>query len=258
MVKEQVCFSYKGDEVGEDWIQSDFCDGWYHENCSGLPEVIISQLLQANYLLFRCSLCLDNKKVEETTRKRIKDTIQEMLPSIMETAWEKPIIIIIPSFQTHSEKQDITRGFSYLASNDTRLTTSLRNNRRHCVIQPHYSHNRARETDQQRKLFSLPLKHGGLNIIMPKDRKIDSRQSQEFSKCLDENDPVEADRLQSEALTRHRKRRKHNMERTIEELRETMTDDERYVMALAYEKGASNWLAALTSNGTAITSRRNI
>ena len=59
--------------------------GWYHENCSGLPEVIISQLSQAKYLLFRCSLCLD-KNVEETTRKVIKDTIQEMLPSIMKTA----------------------------------------------------------------------------------------------------------------------------------------------------------------------------
>ena len=80
---------------------------------------------------------------------------------------------------------------------------------------------------------------------MPKDREIDFRQSQELSKCLDENDPVEADRLQGEALTRHRKRRKDNIERTIEELRETLTDDERYVMALASEKGASNWLAAL-------------
>ena len=59
-------------------------------------------------------------------------------------------------------------------------------------------------TDQQRKLFSLPLKHGGLNIIMPKDREIDLCQSPELSKCLDGNDPVEADRIQSEALTRHR------------------------------------------------------
>ena len=91
-------------------------------------------------------------------------------------------------------------------------------------------------TDQQRKLFSLPLKHGGLNIIMPKDREIDLCQSQELGKCLDENDPVEADRLQSEALTRHRKRRKDSIERTIEESRETLTDDERYVMSLASEK----------------------
>ena len=75
--------------MGDDWIQCDFCDGWYHENCSGLPEVIISQLSQAKYLLFRCSLCLDYKKVEETTRKVIKDTIQEMLPSIMKTALEQ-------------------------------------------------------------------------------------------------------------------------------------------------------------------------
>ena len=82
-------------------------------------------------------------------------------------------------------------------------------------------------TDQQRKLFSLPLKHSGLNNIMPKDHEIDLCQSQELSKCLDENDPVEAERLQSEALTRHRKRRKDNIERTIEELRETLTDDER-------------------------------
>ena len=68
---------------------------------------------------------------------------------------------------------------------------------------------------------------------MPKDCEIDLCQSQELSKCLDENDPVEADRLQSEALTRHRKKRKDNIERTIEELRETLTDDERYVIALA-------------------------
>ena len=40
-------------------------------------------------MLFRCSLYLDNKKVEETTRKVIKDTIQEMLPSIMKTALEQ-------------------------------------------------------------------------------------------------------------------------------------------------------------------------
>ena len=80
---------------------------------------------------------------------------------------------------------------------------------------------------------------------MPKDRKIVLCQPQELSKCLDENDPVEADRLQSEALTRYRKRRKDNIERATEELRETLTDDERYVMALASEKGASNWLSAL-------------
>ena len=80
---------------------------------------------------------------------------------------------------------------------------------------------------------------------MPKDREVYLCQSQELSKCFDENDPVEADRLQSEALTRHRKRRKNSIERTIEELRETLTDDERYVMALAYGKRASNWLPAL-------------
>ena len=80
---------------------------------------------------------------------------------------------------------------------------------------------------------------------MPKDHEIDLCQSQKLSKCLDKKDPVEADRLQSEALTRHRERRKDNIERMIEELRETLTDNERYVMALASEKGASNWLAEL-------------
>ena len=75
--------------MGDDWIQCDFCDGWYHENCSGVPEVLISQLSQAKYLLFRCSLCLKTKKVEKTTRKVLKDTIQEMLPSIMKTALEQ-------------------------------------------------------------------------------------------------------------------------------------------------------------------------
>ena len=40
-------------------------------------------------MLSRCSFCLDNKKVEETTRKNIKDTIQEMIPSIMKTALEQ-------------------------------------------------------------------------------------------------------------------------------------------------------------------------
>ena len=58
VVKEQCCSCYKGDEVGDDGIQCGFCDSWYHKNCSGLPEVIISQLSQAKYLLFRCSLCL--------------------------------------------------------------------------------------------------------------------------------------------------------------------------------------------------------
>ena len=33
---------------------------------------------------------MDNRKVEETSRKVIKDTIQEMLPSIMKTALEQP------------------------------------------------------------------------------------------------------------------------------------------------------------------------
>ena len=74
---------------GDDWIQCDFYEGCYHENCSGLREVIISQLSQAKYLLSRCSLCLDNRKVEEKTRKVIKDTIQETLPSIMKTALEQ-------------------------------------------------------------------------------------------------------------------------------------------------------------------------
>ena len=62
MAKEPCCSCYKGDEMGDNWIQ---CES--SENCSGLPEDITSQLSQAKYLLFRFSLCLDNKKIEETT-----------------------------------------------------------------------------------------------------------------------------------------------------------------------------------------------
>ena len=49
----------------------------------------LSSVNYHKHLLFRCSLCLDNKKVEETARKVINDTIQETLPSIIKTALEQ-------------------------------------------------------------------------------------------------------------------------------------------------------------------------
>ena len=105
VVKEDCCSCYKGDGVGDDWIHCHFCDGWFHENCPGLPEVI-SQISQAKC----CSFCLENKKVEETTQKVIKDTIQGMLPSIGKTVLEQPNLGELSRAITKFKLEDIETG----------------------------------------------------------------------------------------------------------------------------------------------------
>ena len=44
---------------GENWIQCDNCDGWFHDGCSGLPVDLLPKITKAKLLLFRCLICFN-------------------------------------------------------------------------------------------------------------------------------------------------------------------------------------------------------
>ena len=60
------------DEICEDWIQFDLCDGWYQKLCSGLPLPFIFQMeeFRAKYfLLLRCKSRFEKLGVTEIPRR---------------------------------------------------------------------------------------------------------------------------------------------------------------------------------------------
>ena len=55
---------------GENWIQCDICDGWFHDGCSGLPVDLLPKITEAKLLLFRCLICF-NKKLDFPLMKKL-------------------------------------------------------------------------------------------------------------------------------------------------------------------------------------------
>ena len=47
-------------------------------------------------------------------------------------------------------------------------------------------------TDEERSLFSLPVRDGGLNIVHPEDRVEELNWSRQMAACLDNDDDAEA------------------------------------------------------------------
>ena len=72
---------------GEQWIQRDICEAWFHNSCSGLPVDLIPQVVkQAKLLLFRCNFCFLKKHTSTIAKLKeiIAETISEQLPVVVE------------------------------------------------------------------------------------------------------------------------------------------------------------------------------
>ena len=70
---------------GNQWIQCDLCDLWYHYNCSGLPVDLLPQIVKVKLLLFKSNMCLQKKSVvlsSSTIQEAIKNALSELLATI--------------------------------------------------------------------------------------------------------------------------------------------------------------------------------
>ena len=104
---------------------------------------------------------------------------------------------------------------------------------------------RPRPSEDQRRIFSLPTKNGGLNIQLPEDHEHDLEWSHKMTACLDSDDIPVAEQSQAEILQQIRKQKSEIINCRISELKDKLTHDELYALELASEKGASSWLNAL-------------
>ena len=98
-------------------------------------------------------------------------------------------------------------------------------------------------TDEERSLFSLPVRDGGLNIVHPQDRVEELNWSRQMAACLDNDDDPETQ--QSLIVKQIRKEKSTKIKEKISVLIEKLDENQRYALDLSIEKGASSWLNTL-------------
>ena len=93
---------------------------------------------------------------------------------------------------------------------------------------------------QFRDIASLPLKIGGLNVMLPSDHENFLEWSIKISSFLDTYDPLKAKSEQEKIYTKIKtlKTEKTNKKRT--NILNNLSDKEKYAIELASKKGASN------------------
>ena len=85
---------------------------------------------------------------------------------------------------------------------------------------------------------------GGLNIKLPSDHESYLVWSKETSLVLESQDPVTAITQQEKICTKIKKLKTHRTNRKKTNLINSLNETDKYVIDLASEKGASNWLNA--------------
>ena len=98
-------------------------------------------------------------------------------------------------------------------------------------------------TDEERSLFSLPVRDGGLNIVHPEDRVEELNWLRQIAVCLDNDDDAEAQ--QSSIVQQVRKEKSAKIKDKISILKEKVYENQRYALDLSIEKGASSWFSTL-------------
>ena len=101
------------------------------------------------------------------------------------------------------------------------------------------------DTRNCREVFSLPVRDGGLNIMLPTDREEEFQRSKAVSVCLENPDPLDCELSQQQMLNQFKKDKSDNLKHKKVFIRLKLTDEELYSLDLASEKGASCWLNAL-------------
>ena len=100
--------------------------------------------------------------------------------------------------------------------------------------------------EKYRKIFSLPVREGGLSILLPEDRAHEYERSLKITKPFENmNDHTDIDAEQMQ-IAKNIKREKTEISKSKEnEIDALLTEDEKYAIKLAKEKCASCWLNAL-------------
>ena len=97
-------------------------------------------------------------------------------------------------------------------------------------------------SEDDRLLFSLPVRDGGLNISLPEDRLQEINWSREMSSCLENDD---AELQQTVVIKQIRKEKSSNIKEKMTFLKDRLHENQRYALDLAAKKGASSWLNTL-------------
>ena len=93
-----------------------------------------------------------------------------------------------------------------------------------------------RPTEPERKLFSLPLRNGGLNIMVPQDRKNDLRWSRDVASHLNSDDITTCERNQNKAIVKIKKEKSEILKSKTTAIETELDETQRYATALASEK----------------------
>ena len=105
--------------------------------------------------------------------------------------------------------------------------------------------NRDIPNENERKLFSLPIKDGGLNLRLPEDYCKDYIWSQLASMPLEDSDPINAELCQRRITYDIRHQKKQILKEKLHNIKSNLNEAQRYAIELAAEKGSSSWLNAI-------------
>ena len=100
-------------------------------------------------------------------------------------------------------------------------------------------------TRKYREASFLPVRDGGLNIMLPRDCEEEFQRSKAVSVCLENPDPFDCELSQQQMLNQIKKDKSDNLQHKKVSIRLKLTDEELYSLDLVSGKGASCWLNAL-------------
>ena len=96
-------------------------------------------------------------------------------------------------------------------------------------------------TRRYREVFSLPVRDGGLDIMLPRNCDQEFQRVKAVSVCLENPDLLDCEQI----LNQLKKDKSDNLTEKAS-IRLKLIDDELYSLDLAFEKGTSCWLNALS------------
>ena len=99
--------------------------------------------------------------------------------------------------------------------------------------------------ENDRILFSLPIKNGGLNFQLPTDYANDYNWSMQISDPLRNGYSETIEAIQKRITADASKAKQSHQRRKLAEINEQLNQHQKYGIELATQKGASSWLNAL-------------